>query len=143
MYLPQRVCKVIKQVKVGLWLTWCDSYHDKSRHTKLGTISNRNLIWMIGSNVSNEMMLHMQIRMLSIPLVKCENNVYRPKTHFWRLVKLINTFHVNMLKRYYTILVWCFIGKYNVFVVKWHFSYFENMPKRPCKTSREMVLIKC
>ena len=32
--------------------------------------------------LSNEMKLYMQIRMLSIPLMKCENNVYRPKIHF-------------------------------------------------------------
>jgi hypothetical protein len=93
---------------------------------KWGTISNRNLIWMIWSNVRNEMMLHMQIRMLSIPLVSFENNVYRRKIHFWRLVKLIITFRVNMLKRYSTILVWRSIGKYKVFVAKVTFSLLEK-----------------
>jgi hypothetical protein len=66
------------------------------------------------------MILHMQIRMLSIPLVSFENNAYRRKIRFRRLIKLITTFHVIRLERYSTILVWCFIGKYKVFVAKYN-----------------------
>ena len=141
---PKAIVKKLNKYKWGYDSPGVMMLWRRSEYTKWGTISNRNLIWMIGSNVSNEMMLHMQIRMLSIPLVKCENNVYHPKIHFWRLVKLIHTFHVIMLKRYSTILVWCSIGEYSVFVVKWHFSWLEEYnPKWPHKTSREILYVKC
>ena len=112
---------VVKQVKVEVMNSpGAIATMTKVDILKWGTISNRNLIWMIWSNVRNEMMLHMQIRMLSIPLVSFENNAYRRKIRFCRLVRLINTSHINVWKRYSTILVWCFIGKYKVFVAKYN-----------------------
>ena len=74
---------VVKQVKVGVMNSPGAIATMTTMNTqKWGTISNRNLIWMIWSNVRNEMMLHMQIRMLSIPLVSFENSVYREKYIF-------------------------------------------------------------
>jgi hypothetical protein len=79
-FSPKTVIKTSKSR--GYELTWCNSYEVNNVYTKWGTISNRNLIWMIVSNVRNEMMLHMQIRMLPIPLISFENNVYRWKYIF-------------------------------------------------------------
>lgn len=132
---------VVKQVKVGVMISPGAIATMTTMNTqKWGTISNRNLIWMVWSNIRNEVMLHMQIRMLSIPLVSFENNVYRRKIHFWRLVKLITTFHVNMLERYSTILVWCSIGKYKVFVAKITFLLLENMPKMASQNKSRNVV---
>ena len=76
MYLPQRDCKVLKQVKIGLWLTWCDGAYEFGILEILGILGNNKAQTLavtynecMNTTWDHEMKQRMNMHMLSIPLV--------------------------------------------------------------------------